>query len=302
MLPLFPSTRCEIACLAVFLLSTPISVFAVYALEGDRTWWALFNTYSFSVAYVLLYLWPLLFERGQFGARLERATASWCVWLSCFTEITFQIPHNLLVDTLHKSQGSILEWPFFAYGHCDARWSTYTDKLWSARAVPGGVGLPPEVSFINWNDGILGLLVFGLLLASRRTVARNSSASQRESSRLLFVLALLFRDGTLFRENVEYMLKDHHLAGYPLTTGNPTYRVHGIACLWCASWRPPLTRPFPCYCMRFRAAHPVCAPMLIQADQWAVVHRAAADVCLGVAAAQRSGDQAKLMCNETRVT
>ena len=36
--------------------------------------------------------------------------------LTCFTEIVFQIPHNLLVRQLHEWKGTILEYPFYVYG------------------------------------------------------------------------------------------------------------------------------------------------------------------------------------------
>ena len=49
---------------------------------------------------------------------------------------------------------------------------------------------------------------------------------------LFFVLTLLFRDATLFRETVECLLVQHHMAGYPHTVADPLLRAHAIACLW----------------------------------------------------------------------
>ncbi len=233
MLSLLPRSRVEAVCLATFLASTPVAVYAVFALGGDREWWALANSYSFSTAYVVLLVWPLV------CGRLDAAVANWVVWLTCFTQIVFQIPHNALVRTLHSRRGSLLEWPFFAYGVSDARWSTYTDRFWGVRAAAADdVGLPPEVWLINWNDGFLGLVVLLALLAARR-------APPASAPRLFFLLALLFRDATLFRENLEYMLLQHHMPGYPHTTSDPARRPHALACLWLVNgpWfvGPPLT-------------------------------------------------------------
>ena len=86
-------------------------------------------------------------------------------------------------------------------------------------------GLPPEVWLINWNDGLLGVVVALLLVQQAR---RPNSPSWR----LLFVLALLLRDGTLFRETVEYLFLQHHMAGYPHSTADPQLRPHAIVCLW----------------------------------------------------------------------
>ena len=110
--------------LALFLLSTPISCIAVFLNGGDRAWWALFNSYGFSAGMIGLYLAPIL-RPSSFRDRLEASTMHWLVWLSCFTELAFQIPHNLFVRALHDRRGSLLEWPFYAYGLSDARWSNY---------------------------------------------------------------------------------------------------------------------------------------------------------------------------------
>ena len=230
MLRLFPVSRAEHALLAVFLLSTPIAAAAHYGFQTDRDIMALANCYAFSSAYCLLYLWPLLFGRGSFAERLDAAQANWVVWVSCLTQIVFQIPHNAFTQLLLERRGSLIEWPFFAYGLADVRWATYTDPFWQARngdsagwftTVTDSAGLAPEVWLINLNDGLLGLLVFLAFLAARRWPRFHSG----------FVLLTLFRDGTLFRENCEYMFM-HHYARYPFTTAVPRYRPHAIACLW----------------------------------------------------------------------
>lgn len=239
---LLPASRVERICLAAFLLSTPLSAFAAFGGGGcggnSLAPIALANSYAFSSAYCLLYLWPLLEPRAiPLVERLERATANWVIWLTCFTEVVFQIPHNALVGALASRRGTLFEWPFYAYGLSDARWSTYTDGYWATAstvaftgrhrfpsAAGAPVGLAPEVWLINWNDGLLGAIVALLLLrqARRPTPARA----------LGFVLALLFRDATLFRETVEYLLVQHHMAGYPHSVADPTLRPHAIACLW----------------------------------------------------------------------
>ena len=57
-------------------------------------------------------------------------------------------------------------------------------------------------------------------------------AATAARTRLLLALVVVWRDATLFRENVEYMVLQHHVAGYPFTTRSATYRPHAIACLW----------------------------------------------------------------------
>ena len=221
------STRVELALLLGFLFSTPLTAFFVFILGSEhREWWALANSYCFSSAYCLLYLWPLIGPRGDASnaERLDAATRNWIIWLSCFTQISFQIPHNLFTGALSRSRGSLVEWPFYAYALSDSRWAAY-DTVW-----PDGktVGLPPEVWLINLNDAGFGLLVFCLYLRAR-SVASQPAAFPR--ARLLLALAVLWRDATLFRETFEYLVVQHHGAGYPFTTVDPDYRGHAIACL-----------------------------------------------------------------------
>ena len=211
---MIPTAPLERFFLALFLLSTPVACIAVFVHGGDRQWWALANSYGFSAGMIGLYLAPLcLRTSSSFRARLEAATMHWLVWLSCFTELAFQIPHNLFVRQLHERRGTLVEWPFYAYGLSDARWSRYQ----------GGRGLAPEVWLINWNDAGLGALVAALLLYARqRRTAR---------ARAALVVAALFRDATLWRETVEYML-DHAREGYPHSTTVRPLRPHAVACLW----------------------------------------------------------------------
>eukprot|EP00300_Choanocystis_sp_HF-7_P035083 c48354_g1_i1.p2 GENE.c48354_g1_i1~~c48354_g1_i1.p2 ORF type:complete len:250 (-),score=40.70 c48354_g1_i1:21-770(-) len=208
----------ELVALGGFLLSTPIAVAAVFLGGQDRHWVAIANSYGFSIGYNLLYAYPLLFpfltSAKGFKERLHKATMNWIVWLTVFTELSFQIPHNLFVKELHAIKGSVLEWPFFSYGQSDNRWNSYN----------GGSGLAPEVWLINVNDAALGALVLLALIHQVR-----SSGWARPS--LPLILVTLFRDATLFRETVEYMW-DHHRKNYPHTTHDPILRPHAIACLW----------------------------------------------------------------------
>merc|ERR1712194_33161 len=195
------------------LASTPLSMYMVFFCGADKGSWAIYNSYAFSVAYNWLYLAPLVQASYQpFAARLDRATMNWLVWLSVFTQLAFQIPHNLCVALLHRYQGTVYEWPFFAYGQSDSRWNEYND----------GTALHPTVWLINTNDAGLGLMVGACLLHTVRT---------RRSPSVMLILMALFRDATLWRETVEYMW-DHHRLEYPYTTQEPTLRPHAIACLW----------------------------------------------------------------------
>jgi hypothetical protein len=203
--------------LAMFLGSTPIAVAAWQLGLLERTWCAVYNQYAFALAMVGLYVYPLLGCGGKsFAARLDISTWNWILWLTVFTEVVFQIPHNLATPWLHQWRDAPVEWPFYAYGLADARWRSYGVH---------GQGLPFEVQLINWNDGLLGLLV-GVLVAHH---CWTRPADGRAGVPLL--LAVVFRDATLFRETVEY-LADHHVKGYVHTTADPALRPHGIAILW----------------------------------------------------------------------
>merc|ERR1712150_254021 len=60
---------------------------------------------------------------------------------------------------------------------------------------------------------------------------KKSSSHLQLGSSFVVILVTLFRDATLWRETVEYML-DHHQKGYPYTIKNMHYRQHAIVCLW----------------------------------------------------------------------
>ena len=131
--PLLPCSPVAAVFLFGFLASTPVACTQVFLRGGDRMWWAMWNSAAFSVSYCLLYAFPLLWPTptglgsvcGSFASRLDLAQRHWIVWLSCFTELSFQLAHNLCARQLYEAQGGPLEWPFFAYGLSDSRWSSY---------------------------------------------------------------------------------------------------------------------------------------------------------------------------------
>lgn len=210
--------------LALFLLSAPVAMYCVFVLEKDRYATAIANSYGFSSGMVALYfypfLWPISYNKLNFSCRLHTATMNWIIWLSVFTELVFQIPHNLIVKTLYENRGTLIEWPFYAYGLMDSRWSNYHE----------GEGLDQDVWLINLNDACLGIMVLlGLLYYYRQKKASTSRSSP--SATIMLVLIVVFRDATLWRETVEYMW-DHHRKGYPFTTTDPLYRQHAINTLW----------------------------------------------------------------------
>ena len=55
MVAVIPTAPLERFFLALFLLSTPISCIAVFVYNGDRMWWALANSYGFSLG--MLHQW-----------------------------------------------------------------------------------------------------------------------------------------------------------------------------------------------------------------------------------------------------
>ena len=173
----------RIMILSVFLFSSPVASYCAFALGHDKVLCAVANTYGFSSAMIALYLYPF-FSAQSLARRVNLATINWLLWLTCFTEVVFQIPHNIFVKQLHYAKGTIAEWPFYAYGLCDSRWDSYHD----------GAGLAPEVWLINWNDAVLGVAVLFAFLHDKR---QHGSAS----STILLVLAVIFRDATLWRGN-----------------------------------------------------------------------------------------------------
>lgn len=209
--------KLKILFLAVFFLSSPMAVYCVYALGYDRLQCAIINSYGFSTAMICLYIYPFFDASLSWTERVNKATINWIVWLSVFTEIVFQIPHNLFVKQLQEQKGTALEWPFYTYGLSDSRWADYH----------GGSGLAPEVWLINVNDGSLGILVALVYVIFRRY----ESDEGKSKAKILLCLVVLFRDATLWRETVEYFW-DHHRKGYPYTTHDPDYRSHATACLW----------------------------------------------------------------------
>jgi hypothetical protein len=221
--------------LALFLASTPCTMAAVFLFGCDRPRWACYNGVAFSSAFLLLFLGPLLSpcvksrERGagdsfvssvSFSARLQLAMDNWILWLTCFTQIAIQIPHNLFAKFLWERRGGVVEWPFYAYGLSDRRWSEYT---------PDGetFGLAGYVELINWNDGLLGLCVLAAYLYRRRQLHSGNTASIRAST-VALALVVVFRDATLWRETVEY-LGEHFFSGHAFSTVNPAVRKLAIA-------------------------------------------------------------------------
>ena len=238
--------------LALFLASTPIACYFVFysGQDADRAWWALANSYGFSLGMLGLFLHPLLTPRptaGGFAARVRGATLNWLVWLSVFTQLTFQVPHNLFVSELRARAGTLLEWPFWSYGLSDCRWNDYSydESRGGGESNDGaGAALAPAVWLININDAGLGAVVGAALLYYYRSGSSGGSgggAGADPGPTVLLALAAVFRDATLWRETVEYMW-DHHRLGYPHTVGAPTcthrmadnaaLRPHAIACLW----------------------------------------------------------------------
>lgn len=202
--------------LTLFLVSSPVCAAIGLGYIGgsfgfDKARIAVANSYLFSAGMILLYALPFLQQRTM-RHRVHFATMEWIVWLSVFTEVAFQIPHNLFPAALENWKGSIIEWPFYAYGLSDKRWSDYND----------GTGLDFDVWLINANDALLGLIVLAALMMQ---------GGRRQKPSSFLVIATLFRDATLWRETVEYMSM-HHRSGYAFTTTDPQVRVHAIACLW----------------------------------------------------------------------
>lgn len=171
--PLLPSSF--LLFFGLFLTSTPIAMVAVFGFGQDRTWWSIANSYGFSIGMCGMYLAPLI-TTGK-----HAATQMWIIWITCFTEIFFQVQHNVLVQQLHSHRGTIWEWCFASYGLSDARWSNYNS----------GTGLEFAVWLINLNDSLLGGIVFLCLILHWQ----NPDVKER---RLCLILATLFRDATLW--------------------------------------------------------------------------------------------------------
>jgi hypothetical protein len=229
--------------LAIFLAATPLACVAVYGFGADRAAAALCNGCAFSAAFWLLFLSPLVnpfvvvtprAAGSAFRARLRLATENWILWLTCFTQIAIQIPHNLFPAFLHRHRGGVVEWAFFAYGLSDRRWSEYTPD--------GGktFALADEVQLINWNDGLLGIVVLLAFLhwrSSNTTKKKGNNTGYSKGASVALALAVVFRDATLWRETVEY-LGQHYYSSHAFTTDDPAHRtvaiylVYAINGLW----------------------------------------------------------------------
>ena len=83
-----------------------------------------------------------------------------------------------------------------------------------------------EVALINWNDGLLGLLVLGLYIYRERKYAEGYRASYNAAS-IAFAIAVVFRDATLWRETVEY-LSEHYFSSHKFTTSDPEIRTLAV--------------------------------------------------------------------------
>jgi hypothetical protein len=59
-----------------------------------------------------IYFMPIIaiFSKKGFNERLDNATISWIRYLSIFTAVFFQIPHNLLAHHLNTIKGQLPEW------------------------------------------------------------------------------------------------------------------------------------------------------------------------------------------------
>jgi hypothetical protein len=204
--------------LALLFGSTPIALLLVYKFEFPREQAAILNSYAFSIAFWGLYLTPLIspVSTGSFKERLRLSHRNWILYLTCFTE-AIQIVHSLSCSFLYAARDQPQEWAFYAYSLSDKRWRDYSPD--------GGrsYGLPFEVNLINLNDGLLGFVVLCCWLYWNRESTPRTSA--------VLALAVVFRDATLWRETVEYLLQ-HHFQGYPYSTAHPALRPHAIFLLW----------------------------------------------------------------------
>jgi len=202
---------------SLFMMCTPVAMVCVFILGWDAETAAICNSYALSAAFLGLYLSPLLspLVTGSFKERLNLATWNWVVWLTCLTQVGIQIAHSLLVHAWYANKGQPLEWPFYAYGLSDSRWSNYTQDNGNT------FSLAPEVDLINFNDGGLGLIVLVTFLRANKSVGH----------KIVFILCTLFRDATIWRETVEYLLVHHH-SNYSYSTSNEHLRAHSIICLY----------------------------------------------------------------------
>lgn len=207
--------------LSLLFLSTPIAGVAVYCFDFDRDLAAICNSYAFSASFWGLYLSPLIspliLGAPSFKERLLLSQKNWILYLTCFTEIFIQLGHSLSCRFLYGARGQPPEWAFFAYSLSDKRWRDYSPDEGHT------FGLPIEVDVINWNDGLLGAAVLLIWLWAYRRPSPQSTG--------VLALAVVFRDATLWRETMEYMLQ-HHVGNYPHTTTDIALRPHAIGLLW----------------------------------------------------------------------
>ena len=97
----------ELVCLGFFLLSTPAAAYFTYVQGYPKETAAIYNSYAFSLGYLFLWLLPLVAGAGAWKERVNRATSHWIIWMSCFTQLSFQIPHNLATPFLYRNKGDV---------------------------------------------------------------------------------------------------------------------------------------------------------------------------------------------------
>lgn len=195
---------------------------------GDEPiFYGVLNTHLTAAGINGLFIYPfILLLFGMYNGKqcLNKAVQNW-IYLSCFEEVIFQIPHNVFSKYIYSIQGSgnLLEYPFYVYGLSDSEWNNYyygsglSWQVFTCNTFEGGSGL------------ILTLLQIYLYLFDS---PKNKKINNRMSNmRLIFILLVVFRDAGLFRQTVSYLL-DQHVANYPYSIQHNLYRNFAVAGLY----------------------------------------------------------------------
>jgi hypothetical protein len=177
--------------LAILCLSSPITSYIVRVahIGVDVEWWMVLNSYLFSSAMTLMWVYPFVWPGcGSFRNRLRMATQHWHWVLGSVVVAVFQSIHNFAVPVLHANVGTPINWPFEAYSLSDDRWDDYNE----------GNGIAHDmIWYINCND-----VFWATSSLVAMAYARYQLGSWTAFSPLVTVVAL-FRDATVWRETVE---------------------------------------------------------------------------------------------------
>ena len=231
---LLPASRVEWCCLAAFSLSTPLSAFAAFGGAGAGD--ALPHV-ACKFVRLLKHILPALPLTAARAARdtARRAARARDGELGDMDHV----PHRgCLPDTTQRTRRRAGRAPWhtarvaLSCVRPGRRALEHVHRRLRGDGSHRGLHRPPPIPVRSRCAGWHRARGLAHQLERRPLLLLLQARWPTPARALFFVLTLLFRDATLFRETVECLLVQHHMAGYPHTVADPLLRAHAIACLW----------------------------------------------------------------------